>query len=582
LITFYGALLRFEALAGGYGHQGQPRWGQALEHRLVPLARALHPQAIVWPPVAEPYVGGDPINYIRYARDMRHFYQAHVREPMFLAATKLFLWLTGGRDIAVSYASAASATLAIFATYLLGAAMWSRAVGLAAAFALAIETQAIAWSVEGWRDDTFMLFVTLTTWSLVRLHQQPDRRTGLVAGICAAAACLTRISALSFVVPALAWIALAPPARPRGTARPAAIAALTCGLLVAPYMINCWRTFGDPLYALNYHTLYYRQVEGLPPDESVGALEYARTKLSARPIATIDTGLQGLVTVPFYNKWHGWGTWSGAIGPVLRVCGGIGLLAALWFPLGRLILLIVFTSLAPYALTWSVGGGGEWRFTQHVYPIYLTLACAVPAAAWTFAASSVRSRRILVTRAQLVRVAATLALLTVGCVAFWLAPLLVVREALAAGDAVTIAASDRNRYFFMGRWSDPIDYGNVIVRVAEAEIVSVRLPLPDESYAMTLRVDPALTADPARQPRVTVFFNRRPLAELDLTRDPDRMGSYRLEVPKELVRPWSRLDLMASHTVAARDAGDPFEAVQPDRPVAFRFWYVRLEALRSH
>jgi hypothetical protein len=454
-------------------------------------------------------------------------------------------------------------------------------VGLAAAFALAIETQAIAWSVEGWRDDTFMLFVTLSAWSLVRLYQQPDRRTAVVAGICAAAACLTRISAMSFVLPALLWIALAPSARSRGGARPAAIAALTCAVLVAPYVINCWRTFGDPLYALNYHARYYRHADGLPPDESVGALRYAGGKLSTRPIATADTAFQGLVTVPFFNKWLGWGAWNAAIGPVLRVCGAIGLLAAFWFPLGRLILVIVFTSLVPYSLTWSVGGGGEWRFTQHVYPIYLTLACAVLGAAFTFAATAVRSRRVQIGRAHLVRVAATLALLTIGWFAYLLAPLPVAREALAAGDAVTIAAGVRDRCFFTGRWSDPIDYGNVVVRVAEAEVVSVRLPLTDEAYAMTLRLDPALTADPARQPRLTVFLNKQRLADLELSREAGRMGSYRLQVPKEIVRPMSRLDLMASHLVPARDAGSPFAAVPQDRPVAFRFWYVRLEPLQS-
>ena len=94
---------------------------------------------------------------------------------------------------------------------------------------------------------------------------------------------------------------------------------------------------------------------------------------------------------------------------------------------------------------------------------------------------------------------------------------------------------------------------------------------------LTLRLDPALTRDPARQPRVTVFFNRRQLAHLDLTRDPERMGSYRFTVPQEAVSRWSRIDLLASHTVPARDAGEPFASLAPDTPVAFRLWYVRVE-----
>ena len=170
-VTIYGGLLRFEALSGMYGHGGQPPWAEAMEKRLVPIAQALRPEKIVWHAVPNPYVGGDPVNYIRYAREMQHFYQAHVREPVFLAITRGFLWLTGGRDIAVSYASLLGGTLAIFATFLLGAAAYSRIVGLAAAFLLAIELQAITWSADGWRDDTFMLFVTLSAWSLLRVQR---------------------------------------------------------------------------------------------------------------------------------------------------------------------------------------------------------------------------------------------------------------------------------------------------------------------------------------------------------------------------------------------------------------------------
>ena len=35
--------------------------------------------------------GGDPINYLKFGREMRNFYAAHVREPGFPAATRLGL-----------------------------------------------------------------------------------------------------------------------------------------------------------------------------------------------------------------------------------------------------------------------------------------------------------------------------------------------------------------------------------------------------------------------------------------------------------------------------------------------------------
>jgi hypothetical protein len=581
LITLYGGLLRFEALAVGYGGVRQPEWGKKLERTLVPIARALRPRSIVWHPAPQPYVGGDPVNYIRYAREMRHFYQAHVREPMFLASTRTFLWLTGGRDIAVSYASALAGTLAIFATFLLGAAAFSPSVGLGAAFALAIEHAAITWSADGWRDDTFMLFVTLSAWSLVRLQQQPTTNRGIVAGLMTGAACLTRISAISFVVPALIWMWFFPRQRRADVRPPLIVATVVAVGLVAPYLFNCWSEFGDPLYALNYHTRYYRHADGLPLDESVGAIEYAVSKLAARPIATLDTAAQGLVTVPFVNKWTGWQHWSAGIEPVLKVFGGLGMVVALWSPHGRLLILIVFSSLVPYALTWSLGGGGEWRFTQHVYPIYLIVAFAAMAILIeVICAVVIERKRISISRPLMARVAVLVAVVAVMVTAHGCLPWLTAREALGAGDAVSITAGERDGWFFEGRWSAPIDYGNVAVRVAQAPLVGIRLPLADSAYVLTLRMDPALTADPTRQPNVTVFLNRHQLAELSLVRDPTRMGSYRMQVPREIVKPLSRLDILASHTVPAEEGGTPFESLPRDAPVAFRLWYVRLEPLK--
>ena len=70
-----------------------------------------------------------------------------------------------------------------------------------------------------------------------------------------------------------------------------------------------------------------------------------------------------------------------------------GMIAALWSPTGRLLLVILFTSLLPYAVTWAVGGGSEWRFTQHVYPLYLVLASSALALLGRTLYAIVRDRR---------------------------------------------------------------------------------------------------------------------------------------------------------------------------------------------
>ena len=598
-ITLLGALLRLDALTVKYGWLEHPGWAVRLEQALLPVSSALRPEGAPWARVDQPYVRGDPINYLRFAREMRHFYQAHVREPVFLALTRGMLWLMRGSDIAVSYASALAGTLAIVATYLLGTAAWSRAAGLIAAAALAIELDAVKWAVDGWRDDTFMLFVALCGWAFVRLLQRPTRRWAVAAGVIAAGACLTRISALSFVVPALVWIGVRqwrghasditpaigsrmPHARRRTIALPAVTAACVMAALVAPFLINCWRATGDPFFAINYHTVYYRAAEGRSLEEPVGALTYVAGKLRERPLGTIDTAGVGLLVFPFTNKWFGFTQWSPWLGPVLRWFAVAGLILALWSREGRLLWLILVTSLAPYAVTWSVGGGGEWRFTQHAYPFYLAAAGAAMAILGCAAVRVLRRQAelaSLATRRRLRQSAAFALIVALGWLLYVTLPYFVIREALAAGDTVSVGVSNRDLLFFDSKWSDRSGSGNVVVRVAVADRVSIRLPLPRPTeHLLTLRMDPPQLADPAYQPKVTVFVDGHTIGHVRFDFDPQRMGAYRMTVPRELAgRSFSRLDLVASHTVPAAQAGPRFAWLPGETPVAFYLWYVRVE-----
>jgi hypothetical protein len=160
------------------------------------------------------------------------------------------------------------------------------------------------------------------------------------------------------------------------------------------------------------------------------------------------------------------------------------------------------------------------------------------------------------------------------------APMAVFREAVASGEAANVMAGERDAPFFPGRWSLPRPQGAITIRAALADRVSVRVPVPRRltSYRITLRMDPAETADPALQPRVTAYFNGRVAAQLHLLRQEGRMGMYRFIVAAEHAD-WhiGRLDLVASHTVPAANAGPQFNWLSPATPVAFRLWYVRVE-----
>src|SRR3970282_1316973 len=97
--------------------------------------------------------------------------------------------------------------------------------GLWGALLMAIEYEAIAWAPDGWRDDTFTATVLFAAWALIRLRQRPSTANAVAAGVLCGLSCLTRITALTFVVPAVVWLlADVPRAARREMARQAAIA----------------------------------------------------------------------------------------------------------------------------------------------------------------------------------------------------------------------------------------------------------------------------------------------------------------------------------------------------------------------
>src|SRR5262245_50471986 len=103
LIAAYGGLLRFDAISAKFDAVAAPAWLHRFESwRAGPSA--LRPEAMRW----EPYpryehkdgppsqYRSDPYTYLQYAREMRSFYAAHYREPIFPFATKIWLWLVRG------------------------------------------------------------------------------------------------------------------------------------------------------------------------------------------------------------------------------------------------------------------------------------------------------------------------------------------------------------------------------------------------------------------------------------------------------------------------------------------------------
>ena len=378
-VVLYAGILRFEALVGRYGWEG-PEWALSA----VRAVEGWHPDSLRWQPAA-PLSGGDPFHYLRRARVMNSFYEPDVREPVFPYVTRVLLRVLGGRPLAVNAASMVFSTLTVLATYLLGAAAFSRAVGLGAALVLAVDREAMWWGVEGFRDDAFAFFVAASALAFWRLWERPTTGRAVLAGLLGGGACLTRITALSFLLPLCAVFLFARGKEGGARRRGVAVAALVLAAAAGPYLLACAVGFGDPFLAVNFHTRFYRSRSGLPYQEAMGWLEYLRTGFA--PLQLLKTGLIGLTSYPFLNKWSGLDYLSPWIGRFLAVASLAGLVLFVTSPAGRLLLLVLVSSLLPYAFTWPVPGGAEWRFTLHAYPLYLIAAgVAVEATLKTFRA----------------------------------------------------------------------------------------------------------------------------------------------------------------------------------------------------
>jgi len=579
LILLCAAVLRLDALAESFGPHDAPRWLGALERVATRASEAITPDGWGWQHEADPYGRGDPHNYLRFAREMRHFYQAHVREPVYLVAVRAGLVLSGGADVGISITSIASSLLLLVVVYVLGRETVSAAAGLLAAGVLAIERDAILWSIGGWRAETFACVSLLAVWLWVRTTRTPSTRWAAAAGLMTGLACLTRLTAPFMLAPVVVWtLCVRDVTVLRQRLRTAAIAGTLAAVIVTPYLVSCALEFGDPFYAVNYHTQFYLDREGSEP-EIQPASRYILHKFADRPVETTDIALQGLFVFPFQNKWNGIRVWQPELGTWLAWLSVCGLLLWLFDTRGRVLLAALFGSLVPYMITWSIPGGAEWRFTSHAYVFYLLAAFGLPT-------TLLAARRQLAAarhagRALMIRVVVLAAVVGAGLTWWWGMPRLVLREALRQNRPAAILAGPRDRWLLHRGWSVLSVTGNVTARFATAPSAFVSLPLPEQrDYQLVLRVDPIPRGDLPPQ-HLSVELDGEPLGRFELTWDPDAVGRYEVAVPGRLIRSRSSvLRLQPDALVEAGSAALRYPVLRPDERVGFRLWYVLIQPLQ--
>jgi hypothetical protein len=589
VVVSIAALLRLDAITQSYGPVEHPAWLRAVQIGLGPALDTMRPPSVSWKRVglyphrdAPPsqYIS-DPYTYLIFAREMRSFSGAHHREPVFPFATRAWLWLLNGQDVAVSFASASFSVLAVLATYLLGLAIYSRWVGFGAALAMAVDYDAISWSVGGWRDDAFTFGVVITAWAMVRFLQRPSWGTAVLMGLCGGFTALVRLTAVTFLIPGFAYLALAADGLLRARLARVLAAILVLFVVTAPYLVNCWRVFGDPLYAINHLTADQLVMEGqqagspaaAPASSSMNVVEYLTSKTGGHPYRTLDTVLLGLTSYPFSNKWSGLSRWIPRLGDVLSWAALAGLLVLGASAPGRLVLLVLVASLLPAAVTWKLAA--DWRFTAHAYPFFLVAAfLAFGKVLELLKAFRAREQRTLA-GPRFRQVASWTALIVCIAAGTWFVrrvlPFLVVAESLRAQEEVTIGTDGRDGLFFRDGWAAPERGGNVTLRAATGPMSSIELPLPAADYRLAVRLDPYPRPHDGvdgRLPAVRMFLNNNLLSTFELGWNPERVGSYVARVPRTAVQNGANRLTFMSNPPPDTQSGSPRHS--------FAIWYVRI------
>jgi hypothetical protein len=356
------------------------------------------------------------------------------------------------------------------------------------------------------------------------------------------------------------------------------IAVVTATVVAAPYFLNCWRVYGDPLYTFNTHGTIYSAAEGSEPWRE-STVAYVVQKIVSRPFEVLDTVAQGVTTYPFTNKWHGLDAWRSGFGEWASMAAIVGLVVLASSAPGRLLLIAMAASLLPFSLTWKVDP--DFRFTEHVYPALL-IAAAIALDAGVRGAGAVlvplAAGRHSIRRGT--SWVAWASVVGVGVAALWfvarVSPYWVFRETLRARETATVTAGVRDGAFFGRGWSEVMRGGSVSMRVATTE-ASLSVALPSvEDYAVTLRMDPfprPLDDTPQHLPVVEAAINGTPLGVVTLHWTPDRVGAYDIVLPRGLVRRGTNQLILHVRRPAPSAA-----AIQPGLTDgnAIGLWYVRV------
>ncbi len=374
LLVAYGTLLRFDALLVHSRLAIEDESAAAVHHAIRPLlpSYGLFQESSA---PEDPY-RADVRSYLDRASSLTlgRFFGASFREPFYIVLVQLFLALSGGRELGILIASAFFSVAVLPLVFFLVSSMAGRWWATAALIPLVLHEWLILEAPTGYRMSAYAFFIlAFTGWSF--LHEK--RRWwshALIAGVLAAAVCLIRLSALSFVLPLLllrAW-----DEKPRRGAY-AAVSFAVLISLVGPFLLSCYLAHGDPFYAVSFHTTFWLDAESIKggPAGTVGLYQYF---LEYHGWFDVTKGtLLGLTYLPVRTFWMGLARFP-LLDSLVLLSGIVGLLLVLTNRY-RFICLATFCHLIPFAYIQNFPSGKMPRF---VMPAFFFFVLAGVYALW--------------------------------------------------------------------------------------------------------------------------------------------------------------------------------------------------------
>lgn len=296
------------------------------------------------------------------------FYAPSFREPFYVSLVKLFVWLSGGREIGALLQSLFFSIAVLPLVFVLGGRWVGRWWAVAALVPLVLHEWLIFEAPSGYRSSAYAFFLLCFAASVFVPEGKPGFARAVLWGVLGAMVSLIRLTGVSFVVPLLllaGW-----DFRKEGGWKASGVALLTMMILVGPYLVSCYRAHGDPFYAVSFHTEFWLRAED--PEGAARQVSASEYLFGFHGMGELLVGhVRGLTILPVRAFWNGLRHFP-ALAILVIAAGLLGLFASIptrfrFLPVGYL------GHLLPFAYIQNFPSGRAPRFVMPAF-FFLVLA----------------------------------------------------------------------------------------------------------------------------------------------------------------------------------------------------------------